>query len=248
MSDETKGVPILDQGILAGDLFIDRDEHFLFPQQLEEMAELHPLPLNQLPHGHGRGKVAGQIAFAVGRLQLSCQHDGDHALWCSSLLGVGGEIALVSVIDSVRFSNDNGSDMQSLDIQSPGMPDLQFVLFVSALCTADLNTMNISDDLRRTIFDRCWALIHTEAPPTDPQKRVLDLRHGTELTLEACVSTIRSLLLDAGMARLEWDHPVSEPTHESTPEAKPLIDRLARLYPADPDIVDPPGHPSEGHA
>ena len=32
--------------------------------------------------------------------------------------------------------------MQSLDIQNPGMPDLQFVLFVTALCTADLNTIN----------------------------------------------------------------------------------------------------------
>ncbi|TKB55566.1 MAG: HU family DNA-binding protein [Nitrospira sp.] len=38
---------------------------------------------------------------------------------------------------------------------------------------------------------------------------------------------------------LTWDHPVSEPTHQSTPEAKPLIDRLGRLYPEPPEIVDP---------
>jgi len=129
--------------------------------------------------------------------------------------------------------------MPSLDIQNPGMPDLQFVLFVSALCTADLETCNASPALRAAIFDRCWALIHTEAPPTDPKMRVLDLREGTELTLEACLATIRSLLTDAGIRMLTWDHPVSEPTHESTPAAKPLIDRLGQLYPDPPEIVDP---------
>ena len=129
--------------------------------------------------------------------------------------------------------------MPSLDIQNPGMPDLQFVLFVSALCTADLKTLNVPLELRATIFDRCWALIHTEATPSDPKTRVLDLREGTELTLEACLSTIRSLLTDAGIRTLTWDHPVSKPSHESTPAAKPLIDRLGQLYPDLPEIVDP---------
>ncbi len=129
--------------------------------------------------------------------------------------------------------------MPSLDIQNPGMPDLQFVLFVSALCTADLTTLNVPAELRTVLFDRCWALIHTEAPPTDPKERVLDLRQGTELTLEACQSTIRSLLTEAGIPVLVWDHPVSEPTRESTPAAKPLIDRLGQLYPDPPEIVDP---------
>jgi hypothetical protein len=129
--------------------------------------------------------------------------------------------------------------MQSLDIHNPGMPDLQFVLFVSALCTAELPTINVSPELRRTIFDRCWALLHTEPPPTDPKARVLDLRDGTELTLDACVSTIRSLLAQAGVEVIRWDHPVSDPTRESTPAAKPLIERLGQLYPDGPDIVDP---------
>ncbi len=129
--------------------------------------------------------------------------------------------------------------MPSLDVQNSGMPDLQFVLFVSALCTADLATCNVSPELRATIFDRCWALTHTEAPPTDPKERVLDLREGTELTLEACLSTIRSLLADVDICTLTWNHPVSEPTHQSTPEAKPLIDRLGQLYPEPPEIVDP---------
>ncbi len=131
------------------------------------------------------------------------------------------------------------SSMQSLDIDHPGMPDLQFVLFVTALCTANIETINIPSELRRTIFDRCWALIHTEPPPADSAHRVLDLRTGTELTLEACVSMIRSLLMEAGITTITWDHPVSEPTRDSSPAAGPLIDQLGRLYPADPDIVDP---------
>ncbi len=129
--------------------------------------------------------------------------------------------------------------MPSLDIQNPGMPDLQFVLFVSALCNAELTMMNVPAELRAALFNRCWALIHTEAPPTDPKERVLDLREGTELTLEACQSTIRSLLTEAGIPVLIWDHPVSEPTRGSTPAAKPLIDRLGQLYPDFPEIVDP---------
>jgi hypothetical protein len=133
--------------------------------------------------------------------------------------------------------------MPSLDVQNPQMPDLQFVLFVSALCTADLTTINVSPKLRQTIFDRCWALLHTDAPPTNPQERVLDLRGGTELTLDACASTIRSLLLEANIATLVWDHPVSEARLTSTPEALPLIDRLGQLYPDRPTVVDPPSHP-----
>lgn len=138
--------------------------------------------------------------------------------------------------------------MQSVDIYNPGMPDLQFVLFMSALCTADLQTINIPDELRRTIFNRCWALLHTEPPPADPKERVFDLRGGTELTLDACVSTIRSLLAEAGITIVTWDHPVSEPSRQSTPAAQPLIERLGRLYPDDPDIVDPRTRMPEGSA
>jgi hypothetical protein len=135
-----------------------------------------------------------------------------------------------------------------MEIQNPGMPDLQFVLFVSALCTSNLETLNVPEDLRRTIFDRCWALVNADPPPANPKERVLDLRSGTELTLEACVSTIRSLLAEAGITRLTWDHPVSNPSRESTPAAKPLIERLGQLYPDHPDIVDPPIRPPAGQA
>jgi hypothetical protein len=133
--------------------------------------------------------------------------------------------------------------MPTLDVHNPGMPDLQFVLFVSALCTADLTTINMSKDLRQTIFDRCWTLLHTEPPPTNCKERVLDLRGGTELTLDACASTIRSLLHEANITSLVWDHPVSEARMDSTPEALPLIDRLGRLYPEQGAVVDPPPRP-----
>lgn len=136
--------------------------------------------------------------------------------------------------------------MPQLDVQNPGMPDLQFVLFVSALCTSNLETINVPKALRTSIFDRCWALVNTVPPPVDPKERVLDLRHGTELTLEACLSTIRSLLVEAGITQLVWDHPVSSSTRESSPGAQPLIDRLGQLYPERPDIVDPP--PSDGRS
>lgn len=135
--------------------------------------------------------------------------------------------------------------MPQLDIQNPGMPDLQFVLFVSALCTSNLEHINVPEALRTSIFDRCWALINTGPPPLDPEERVLDLRQGTDLTLEACLSTIRSLLTEAGITRLVWDHPVSNTTRESSPAAKPLIDRLGQLYPDPPEIVDPPTPPSD---
>ena len=138
--------------------------------------------------------------------------------------------------------------MPQLDIHNPGMPDLQFVLFVSALCTSDLEHINVPPAIRTSIFDRCWALVNTEPPPTDPKQRVLDLRHGTDLTLEACVSTIRSLLADAGITHLAWDHPVSDSTRESSPAAKPLIDRLGQLYPERPDVVDPSAPPSDGRS
>lgn len=129
--------------------------------------------------------------------------------------------------------------MPSLDVRNPGMPDLQFVLFVSALCTADLGTLNLSSDLRREIFDRLWALVNTDPPPADPRDRVLDLRSGTELTLDACVATIRTLLAEAGITSLTWDHPPSDPTQPTTPAAAPLIERIQRLYPEPPDLVDP---------
>ena len=79
--------------------------------------------------------------------------------------------------------------MQMLDIQRPDMPDLQFVLLVTALSTSRLTALNISNDLRTTIFDRCWVLINDSPPPGRPEDRVLDLRPWTEVTVEAMAET-----------------------------------------------------------
>jgi len=128
--------------------------------------------------------------------------------------------------------------MQTLDIHRPDMPDLQFVLLVTALCTSRLTTLNIPETLRATIFNRCWTLIHETPPPGRPEDRVLDLRPWTELTVEAMVETIRAGLTEAGIRILAWEHAPSEPTRTSTPEAKPLIERLAQLYPQPPKETD----------
>lgn len=128
--------------------------------------------------------------------------------------------------------------MQTLDIHRPEMPDLQFVLLVTALCTSRLTALNIPVTLRATIFNRCWTLIHDSPPPRRPEERVLDLRPWTELTVEAMVETIRVVLTEAGIQILAWDHAPSEPTRISTPEAKPLIERFAQLYPQPPEETD----------
>jgi len=121
--------------------------------------------------------------------------------------------------------------MQTLDIQRPEMPDLQFTLLVTALCTSHLTVLNIPNSLRRTIFDRCWVLIHESPPPGNPEEQVLDLRPWNEVTLDAMAETIRSVLTDAGIRTLTWDHPASNPTQTSTAAAQPLLDRLEQLYP-----------------
>jgi hypothetical protein len=125
--------------------------------------------------------------------------------------------------------------MQSLDVQNPGIPDLQFVLLVLALSTSDLDSLNLPGSVRKTLFNRCWALVHETPPPEKKEERVLDLRHGDELTLEAMVQMIQRTLKEHGIFHLTWDHPPSEPTRSTTPEAKPLVERLQKLYPTEPD-------------
>jgi hypothetical protein len=128
--------------------------------------------------------------------------------------------------------------VQVLDVNNHDLPDLQFVLVVLALCTSDLETLNVPDAVRRTVFDRCWALMHDTPPPERREDRVLDLRDGTELTLEAMVAVIKSTLVEHGITKLTWEHPPSESTRQTTPEALPLIERLGKLYPPPPDIAD----------
>ena len=78
VADETKSVPVLDKGILAGDLFVDSHEDLLFSKQLEQMAELNSLPLYQLPNGYRCGQFAGEIAVPIGGLELPGQENGYH--------------------------------------------------------------------------------------------------------------------------------------------------------------------------
>jgi hypothetical protein len=124
--------------------------------------------------------------------------------------------------------------MQTLDIDCPDMPDLQFALLVTALCTSQLRECNVPEGLRAAIFNRCWSLIHDVPPPSNLEERVLDLRPWTEVTLEAMVEIIRSVLTDAGIRTVTWNHRTSEPTRASTPEAHPLLERLDQLYPQPP--------------
>lgn len=128
--------------------------------------------------------------------------------------------------------------MQTLDLNNPGLPDLQFVLMIGALCTSDIPTLNVPEEIRRLVFDRCWALLHDTPSPEDPKQRVLDLRQGDEVTLEALVEVIHRTFKDHGYEQLTWDHDPSEPTQSTSPDAKPLIDRLQYWDPVDPPPVE----------
>ncbi|HJT21962.1 MAG TPA: hypothetical protein VJ746_15900 [Nitrospira sp.] len=121
--------------------------------------------------------------------------------------------------------------MQTLDIARPNMPDLQFVLLVTALCTSRLRSLNVPESLRTTMFDRCWILIHDTPPPRRPEERVLDLRPWNDVTLEAMVETIRRTLLESDIPILIWDHQPADATLASAYEIQPLIDGLGQHHP-----------------
>jgi len=129
--------------------------------------------------------------------------------------------------------------MQRLDLYHPEIPDLQFVLMVTALCTSDLETLNAPRSVREIVFNRCWALLHENSPPVNTHERVLDLMHSDEITLEALVHVIRQTFEESGFIELTWEHPPSEPTRESTPEARPLVERLQQWDPPSDELKPP---------
>jgi hypothetical protein len=126
--------------------------------------------------------------------------------------------------------------MQRVDLNQPGLPDLQFVLMVVALCTSDLESLNAPLSVRATVFDRCWALLHEEPPPVNKEDRVLDLMLGDEVTLEALVTVIRQTFEEYGFSELIWEHSPSEPSRETTPEVQSLVERIQKLYPPPDDL------------
>lgn len=128
--------------------------------------------------------------------------------------------------------------MPTIDIHNPDIPDLQFVLMIGALCTSDMPTLNVPEEVRRLVFDRCWAMLHDTPPPEEPTQRVLDLRQGDEVTLEALVEVIRSTLTDQGYDQLTWESTPSETTQSNSPEVQALIDRLQKWDPVDLPPVD----------
>ena len=128
--------------------------------------------------------------------------------------------------------------MQTMNLNNPSLPDLQFVLLVGALCTSEMSTLNVPEEIRRLVFDRCWALLHDVPPPNESKQRVLDLRQGDAVTLEALVEMIQRTFAEHGYDQLTWDHDPSEPTQSTSPDAQPLIDRLRYWDPLDLPPVD----------
>ncbi len=130
--------------------------------------------------------------------------------------------------------------MQKLDINNPGVPDLQFVLMVVALTTSDLPSLNLPNPLRRMVFDRCWSLVHDTPPPTDNAQRVLDLRYGDDTTLEALVEMIQKTLNQESITHLTWDESPTESTQSTSTDAQPLVERLQQWNPVNRDPLDEP--------
>ena len=48
VSDKPNGVAIVHNGVVAGDFFVDRYQHFFFANKLKQVTELHALSLYQL--------------------------------------------------------------------------------------------------------------------------------------------------------------------------------------------------------
>ena len=70
MADKSKGVAVLHKGIFTGDPLIDGHQDFLLPQELQQVAQIVSLPLDDLSHAHRRRKLASQIPLTVRCLKL----------------------------------------------------------------------------------------------------------------------------------------------------------------------------------
>ncbi len=79
MSHEAHRIAVLHQRVFAGDAFVDGDQDFFFPQQLEHVTKPASLPLNNLPNCHRGGELTCEVSFSIRGLKLSHQRNRNHA-------------------------------------------------------------------------------------------------------------------------------------------------------------------------
>ena len=78
MSHEAHRIAVLHQRIFAGDAFVDGDQDFFLPQQLEHVTKPASLPLNNLPNCHRGGEFTCEVPLSIRSLKLSHQCDRNH--------------------------------------------------------------------------------------------------------------------------------------------------------------------------
>ena len=79
MSHEAHRIAVLHQRIFAGDAFVDGDQDFFLPQQLEHVTKPASLPLNNLPNCRRGGEFSFEVPLFVRGLTLSLQRNRNHA-------------------------------------------------------------------------------------------------------------------------------------------------------------------------
>lgn len=85
MSHKAHGVSVLHERILAGDPFVDGDEHLLFSQELQHVAKATALSLNHLSYAERGRDLTSQISLAISRLKLAHQRNRNHVVWILSV-------------------------------------------------------------------------------------------------------------------------------------------------------------------
>ena len=86
--------------------------------------------------------------------------------------------------------------------------------------------------------ERAWVV--TQHGREQKLGETLFCKKWDEVALDALVEVICGTLNAQGYSQMIWDHVPSEPTQSTSPDAKPLIDRLQYWDPAHPPPVDEP--------
>lgn len=79
MSHEAHRIAVLHQRIFAGDAFVNGDQDFFLPQQLEHVTKSATLPLNNLANCHRGGELTCEVPLSIRGLKLSHQCNRNHA-------------------------------------------------------------------------------------------------------------------------------------------------------------------------